>query len=423
MQDSNIPALVATESLAILLAEISTVAAPTVDLSNAWRSRWMSLVASTAFQSNPAIQPRAFTVMGCLAHEDVDDDLLYQVLVALRTSISRWMDENDSEMLIAIVTSLTKMMAKLPVASRYGMQLFWLAMSLVRLVPLPLFNCCALFLEAVLSNITTSGELEGGRMVNILLQGRLPLEDVALQLDEIYGIHFNLENFHFAICATLVKGLTDSVTKSTALKVLTTFLETTGANIPPEAKFPKDVSSLPYLGLLLSRAASQEDAKEILWVAGWIHADDQLTASSIFHMVDLNIIKDKELLLNCAISLIEFHHLEDNIQHSTLKWLTGVALKRSTVMLHLAGPVLRILDHLLMSCQNPATLEAAHTLLRTLTSDPKLGSGVDTSDMLEQVLDGIGFGGLWRSTTFRSMDDNDRQTTALTDRLIELIIA
>ncbi len=46
-------------------------------------------MASTAFQNNPAIQPRAFTVMGCLAREEVDDDLLYQVLVALRNSIGR----------------------------------------------------------------------------------------------------------------------------------------------------------------------------------------------------------------------------------------------------------------------------------------------------------------------------------------------
>ncbi|KAK2628011.1 hypothetical protein QTJ16_002657 [Diplocarpon rosae] len=105
LHDSGTPSLVATEALAVLLAEVSTIAALTVEMSNAWRSRWMSLVASTAFQSNLAIQPRAFTVMGCLAREDVDDDLLYQVLVTLRSSIGRFMEENDSEMLIAIVTS------------------------------------------------------------------------------------------------------------------------------------------------------------------------------------------------------------------------------------------------------------------------------------------------------------------------------
>lgn len=334
-QDSSLPALIATESLAVLLAEISMVAAPAVDMSNAWRSRWMSLVASTAFQSNPAIQPRAFTVMGCLAREDVDDDLLYQVLVALRNSIGRFMDDNDSEMLVAIVTSLTKMMDKLPPASRYGMQLFWLALSLVRLVPLQLFNCTALFLEAVISNIAASGEFKGGRMVPTLLQGRLPLEDAASQLDEVYGIHFNIENFHFALCASLVKGLTDAVTKGTAIRVLSTFLEVTSASIPKESRFPKDVSALPYLGILMSRAMTPEEAKENLWLAGWTSEGEDMTSDDVLGVIDLQIIKDKELLLNAAIGIVDFHYLEDTVQNRGLLWMNRIATKRPTVILHL----------------------------------------------------------------------------------------
>ena len=58
--------------------------------------------------------------------------------------------------------------------------------------------------------------------------------------------------------------------------------------------------------------------------------------------------------------------------------------------------------------------------MRTLTSNPKFSGGVDTSEILEDVLDGIGFGGLWRSSTFHSVNEHDRQCTALTDRLIEV---
>jgi hypothetical protein len=66
------------------------------------------------------------------------------------------------------------------------------------------------------------------------------------------------------------------------------------------------------------------------------------------------------------------------------------------------------------------TLESAHQLLRTLTSNSKFSGGVDTAEMLEDVLDGIGFGGLWRSSTFHVPNEQDRQCTALTDRLIEV---
>lgn len=68
------------------------------------------------------------------------------------------------------------------------------------------------------------------------------------------------------------------------------------------------------------------------------------------------------------------------------------------------------------------TLESAHQLLRTLTSNPKFSGGVDTTEMLEDVLDGIGFGGLWRSSTFHTLNDQERQCTSLTDRLIEVSV-
>lgn len=42
--------------------------------------------------------------------------------------------------------------------------------------------------------------------------------------------------------------------------------------------------------------------------------------------------------------------------------------------------------------------------------------------MLEDVLDDIGFGGLWRSSTFHTTHEHDRLCNALTDRLIEVYI-
>ncbi|KFY44765.1 hypothetical protein V495_03267 [Pseudogymnoascus sp. VKM F-4514 (FW-929)] len=420
-QDPTWQILSSTEALAILLSEVSSLAAPSVDLSNSWRSRWMSLVASTAFQSNPAIQPRAFAVMGCLAREDVDDDLLYQVLVALRKSVNRFADENDNEMLVSIVTSLTKMMEKLPTTSRYGLQLFWLAMALVRLVPLNLFSCAASFLEAVLININTSGDLKGGRMVPVLLQGRLALEDSASQLDESYGIHFNIDNFHFAVCASLVKGLTDTVTKATTVKVLSTFLEIASSSALGGRRFPDDLSCLPYLGLVMSRALTTEEAKGNLWLAG-INGDKSSTPEDVLAMINLDTIKDKELLLNTAISLVDFRYLEDSVQNRGLIWMNKVAIIRPTVILHLSGPILSILDEVLLSSQNSVTLQSAQMLLRTLTTNPKLSDTVDTAQLLEDVLEDIGFGGLWVSSTFHSSTERDGHCTVLTDKLIELII-
>lgn len=338
------PTLAATETLAGIMFEICSIAAPSTDMANAWRSRWMSLVASTAFQNNPAIQPRAFSVMGCLAREEVDDDLLYQVLVALRISITRFSgDDGNSEMLVAIVTALSRMMAKLPSTSRYGTQLFWLATFLLRLVPPSLFNCAAVFLESVLTNINTSGDTRGSKLVAHLLQGREQLEEVALPLDDFYGIHFTSENFHFAVCACLVRGLSDTTTKATALHVLATFLEM--ATLPASTtnggsaatRHLKDLPYSPYLSLILSRCVTLDELSGALWLAG-VNPPTSASptkAQKARWMGKLSSIKDKDLLLNSAIELVDFQFLEDAVQSRMLDWLKELAIGRPNVIIHL----------------------------------------------------------------------------------------
>ncbi|TLS24731.1 hypothetical protein PpBr36_08009 [Pyricularia pennisetigena] len=444
------PAMAATESLATQLFEVCAIAAPSTDVCNAWRSRWMSLVASVAFQNNPLIQPRAFTVMGCLAREEVDDDLLYQVLVALRNSVGRFGGDQDgngsgnSEMMVAIVTSLSKMMAKLPSASRYGLQLFWLAISLLRLVPPNLFNCTAAFLEAVLGNINTSAEVRGERMAPFLLQGRVQLEEAALPLDDAYGVHFTSESFHFAACACLVRGLTDTVTKATALRVLSTFLEMTSWRPPTvqgEQQHPSasDVLCSPYMALILARAGSREEVKDSFWVAGVnpsaLERSQQHQGvttsggnSNFFRNVrDVAGMKDRDLLLNTAIELVDFQYLEDAMQNRTLRWLNELAAARPGVVVHLYGPIHSILDSVLLHCQNSSTLESAHLLLQTLSGNPRLvsaqqqleGGAGAAAGILDDILEEMGFEGLWRSCSFNLAVDG-RECFALTEKLIEL---
>ncbi|RYC65279.1 hypothetical protein CHU98_g953 [Xylaria longipes] len=417
-------ALAATEQLAILLFDTCTVAAPSVDLANAWRSRWMSLVASTAFQNNPSIQPRAFTVMGCLAREEIDDDLLYQVLVALRHSITRFGEDGSTDMLIAVVTSLSKMIVKLTSASRYGLQLFWLAMSLIRLMPTArLFNCATQLLEAVLTNIGVSGELRSEKTASFLLQGRGTLEEATLPLDDVYGVHFTPDNFHFAVCACLVRGLTDRTTKPSTLRVVSTFLELTTSSL--SAKTPKISSSVfyqsPYMTLIQSRVVDSEKVKECLWSAG-------INSASVANLtLDRNIrhaehIRDKDLLLHTAIQLVDFQNLEDDIQTHILMWLCDLAMERPTVILPLCSTITSLLDEVLLHAQRPEAMKAVHELLRMVTSNPKFSAAKEDYDPLDDILEDIGFEGLWRSNSLLQSRDFDKQLIGLTEKLIELII-
>ncbi|KAK5988736.1 Pentafunctional AROM polypeptide [Cladobotryum mycophilum] len=414
------PTLTATENLAALLFEICSIAAPSTDMSNMWRSRWMSLVASTAFQTNPAVQPRAFAVMGYLAREEVDDDLLYQVLVALRNSVSQFGEDGNSEMLVSIITSLSKMMAKLPSASRYGLQLFWLAMSLVRLVPASLFNCTAQFLEAILTNIGTIGKVRGEKMVPLLLQSRNQLEDAALPLDDAYGIHFDQENFHFAVCACLVRGLADTVTRLTAIRVLSCFFDMSSwVDGVSRADMSPVTHASPYLALIQARSAGHEDLRDGLWMAG-INLDkienDVTNTTSRRHM---NKIRDRDVLLISAIELVDFQYLEESVQAQSLQWLNELALSRPAVFKKLCGTIPSILEDVLLHGQNSVALEAAHTLLQTITSDAEYSSAMSSTKPLTEALNSMGFSGLWRSSYHGLMEDVKRECFDLTEKLIE----
>lgn len=74
-----------------------------------------------------------------------------------------------------------------------------------------------------------------------------------------------------------------------------------------------------------------------------------------------------------------------------------------------------------MSCQNSITLESAHQLLRTITSNPQFSAAMENADVLDRLLNSIGFGGLWKNSTYQGHHHEvARECTALTDKLIEV---
>ena len=86
------------------------------------------------------------------------------------------------------------------------------------------------------------------------------------------------------------------------------------------------------------------------------------------------------------------------------------------------APIIAILDDILLHCQSSATLEAAHTLLQTLTSNPKFVSSLESSNgVLNEILEDMGFAGLWRSCSFNlAQEQQDRTCFGLTEKLIEV---
>jgi neurofibromin 1 len=84
------------------------------------------------------------------------------------------------------------------------------------------------------------------------------------------------------------------------------------------------------------------------------------------------------------------------------------------------GPIVSVLDDVLLHCQNSSTLESAHGLLQTLSSNPKFSHALETTGVLNEILEDMGFGGLWRSCSFNNAQEQDKRCFGLTEKLIEV---
>jgi hypothetical protein len=224
----------------------------------------MSLVASTAFQFNPAIQPQAFVVLGCLGREEVDDDLLYQILVALRGALAIF-NESDPNLVLSIMMCLKNIVESLPSDSRYLLPLFWIAIALVQINNGPTFAMAVDLLLAVLRALDADEYFAGDRVADILLAAREPIAEVARKLDLLCGVNFE-SHFSFAIASIFLKGLRYSNAKDIIFQGLTTFLDIECKHADNTSTV--DSQNLGYLAGLLPIAVKNEALKEVLRLAG-----------------------------------------------------------------------------------------------------------------------------------------------------------
>ncbi len=79
-----------------------------------------------------------------------------------------------------------------------------------------------------------------------------------------------------------------------------------------------------------------------------------------------------------------------------------------------------ILDDVLLHGQESTALKAAHTLLRTLTSSNEFSAAMASNEPLNDALDDLGFGGLWKYSSQASLDDVKHECFGLTEKLIEV---
>ncbi|CCM02314.1 uncharacterized protein FIBRA_04405 [Fibroporia radiculosa] len=213
------------ESLVQFLGRVLETIAGTKGLLNVWRARWMSLITSSAFQLSPAVQTRAFVALGILATSDVDDDLLYQMLVAFKTALSQ-SSENDTTSVVSMLRCIRNVIPALPRSSRYVCQLFWLAVALLQSSHMGLYVEAIHLLRVTLEVMDNQRAFQQNGVAATLLEGRSPFEDVACQLDQLLGISFEA-SFSFSLASIIFKGLRHASLQEPAEAALRSLLSIT----------------------------------------------------------------------------------------------------------------------------------------------------------------------------------------------------
>jgi hypothetical protein len=222
----------------------------------------MGLVTATAFQQSPAVQTRSFVALATLAVSQVDDDFLYQILVAFKSALSRANESNT-----ASITSMLRCMCKIVPAlvgtSRYICVLFWLAVALLQGSHASFYAEASSLLQVTLRSMEEQGLFKNNSVQNVLLEAREPLEEVTSQLDDMLRLSFDT-SFSFSLAAIIFKGLRHSFLKESAEAALKTLLQVTVA--AHDTNELPDLASHEALGYIIALLTVSTTPKAFHWL-------------------------------------------------------------------------------------------------------------------------------------------------------------
>ncbi|KAG0224055.1 Ras GTPase activating protein ira2, partial [Actinomortierella wolfii] len=367
----------------------------TNDAANTTRARWMSLVTSTAFQFNPAIQPRAFVALGCLAREEVDDDLLYQILVALRGALAMF-SEADTNLISSIVMCLTNITANLPADSRYLLQLFWLALGIVEIGQTQLMTHGLELLQVVLKVLDEKGFFLEEPLDQVLLRAREPMQDLAHEMDEAIGLNFET-HFSFGVAGALLKGLKHPSTKTITTSVLTLILQIACKGTEPDMV---DVRVIGYLAALLPQAARNMELKELLQMVGITSLDvnNHALNETYYKIFDYLLIPDNTtglLLVTLVVTMLQNAETESE-RLFLYAFLAEAAVALPEVFALVYESLLPKMNQIINSSQIVPIIDAVQSIIFAVVADPVLSAAAANAQKASQLayLTELGFAGL-----------------------------
>ncbi|KAH9819427.1 hypothetical protein DFH28DRAFT_1080087 [Melampsora americana] len=429
---------ISLESIVQLLIEVVRVASPSLDTANRWRSRWASLVTSTCFQANPALQPRAFVVLGFLLTEEVDDDLLFQVLSALKPALGQ-SNGVDRSLATSIISCSAKVLAGVGPNSPYRAACFWTGVGLLQIEDPAIYASALKLTRSAVHELCKSETLGKHHLSHYLLDSRDEgTVEVLMQIEECCGLRFdngeggNINEgaayFGFALSGALIKGLRHAQIAQDAEDFLEMLLiQTTkehetdrrGSPAPDEeGSYRINSESLPYFTTLLPIAARTGRLARLFDLAGADRKGFDSASISISYgfIVDQLAMSDHETAL-LVVSLMTSLILTAD-DESELVFLYGMLAElvhRDSIphiMLLVQSELSGRIQEIMRTSENTTLLNACQTVMfphhpRAVGSPflARLTEGmIDATDLLS-ILTQLGFSGILIHNCFYENDE------------------
>ncbi|MBW0469189.1 hypothetical protein O181_008904 [Austropuccinia psidii MF-1] len=417
----------ALESIVQLLIEAIKVASPTIDTVNRWKSRWASLVTSTCFQANPALQPRAFVVLGYLLTEEVDDDLLFQVLSALKPALGSPFGI-DKALVTSIISCGAKVLSGVASNSPYRSASFWTGVALLQIEDPAIYASALKLTSSAVHEFCRSNALGTQKLSSFLLDSRDEgTIEVLLQIDDVCGLRFdNGEGGHiaegavyfgFALAGAMIKGLRHVQIAQDAEEFLETLLVQAVKCSQAEGKTKLSSEALPYFTILLPIAARTGKLLQLFLMAKieTNEVESGALSSSYGFIIDQLGMKDHETaLLVVALFTSMIITADDEVELVFLYSLLAELVYRSTIphiMLLVQAELAPRIQEIMRTSENAVLLSACQTVMfphpRAVGSNflARLTDGLESSDFIS-ILTQLGFSGLILHNCFVEVDNN-----------------
>ncbi|KAI5740359.1 hypothetical protein M8J76_003040 [Diaphorina citri] len=213
-----------------------------------WLNTWTSLAKNFAFCYNPALQPRALIVYGCIC-KSITDLEMKQLLRILVKALENFTEIKRIE---AIVMCLTRLQPLLTPESPIHKFLFWIGISVLQLDQEDLYAVGLALIEQNLHTLDSQNVFDNRSLESVMMESREPLLWHFKQLDGAVGLSFKA-NFHFALVGHLMKGYRhpNSTTITRTTRLLTSILGIVG-KYNKRDKFEVTPESVPYLATLVA---------------------------------------------------------------------------------------------------------------------------------------------------------------------------